>query len=64
MPGVGRVYAPRTPGISSLSEDHLRPAPDIGQDTHELLLEAGLSREAIDGLVKSGAVRQAKGDRT
>jgi crotonobetainyl-CoA:carnitine CoA-transferase CaiB-like acyl-CoA transferase len=47
-----------------LSEDHLRPAPDIGQDSHELLREAGFSPDAIDGLLMSGAVRQAKGDRT
>ena len=60
-PGVGVVYSPRTPGIASLSEDHLRPAPDIGQDSYEVLREAGLGREAIDDLVKSGVVRQAKG---
>jgi crotonobetainyl-CoA:carnitine CoA-transferase CaiB-like acyl-CoA transferase len=62
-PGLGRVYAPRTPGIANLSEDHLRPAPDIGQDSFDVLLEAGLSRDAIDGIIKSGAVRQVKGDR-
>ena len=60
-PGVGPVYTPRTPGIASLSEDHLRPSPDIGQDSYEVLLQAGFDRGAIDDLVKSGAVRQAKG---
>jgi hypothetical protein len=60
-PGVGLVYSPRTPGIASLSEDNLCPAPDIGQDSVEVLLEAGLDRGAIDDLVKAGAVRQAKG---
>ena len=40
-PGVGPVYAPRTPGILGLSEDQLRPAPDIGQDSRAVLLEAG-----------------------
>ena len=60
-PGVGLVYSPRTPGIASQSEDHLRPAPDIGQDSCEVLREAGLGRDAIDDLVKSGVVRQAKG---
>ena len=60
-PGVGLVYSPRTPGIATLSEDHLRPAPDIGQDSYEVLREAGLGRDAIDDLVKSGVVRQAKG---
>jgi hypothetical protein len=60
-PGVGPVYSPRTPGIASLSEDNLRPAPDIGQDSVAVLLEAGLGRAAIDDLIKAGAVRQAKG---
>jgi hypothetical protein len=40
----------------------LRPAPDIGQDSYEVLLEAGFERGAIDDLVKAGAVRQAKGE--
>jgi len=57
-PGVGPVYAARTPGIASLSEDHLRPAPGIGQDSVEVLIEAGLARDDIDSLVRSGAVRQ------
>jgi crotonobetainyl-CoA:carnitine CoA-transferase CaiB-like acyl-CoA transferase len=61
IPGVGRVYSPRTPGIASLSEDYLRPAPDIGQDSYEVLLEAGLGRDAIDDFVKAGVVRETKG---
>src|SRR3954470_7351232 len=60
-PGVGRVYSPRTPGIAGLSEDNLRPAPDIGQDSYAVLIEAGFDRSIIDDLVKTGAVRQAKG---
>ena len=60
-PGVGLVYSPRTPGIASLSEDRLRPSPDIGQDSVEVLLGAGFDRNAIDDLIKSGAVRQARG---
>ena len=59
-PGVGPVYTPRTPGIASLSEDALCPAPDIGQDSVAILTEAGLDRGAIDDLIKAGAVRQAK----
>jgi crotonobetainyl-CoA:carnitine CoA-transferase CaiB-like acyl-CoA transferase len=59
-PGVGPVYTPRTPGIASLSEDSLCPAPDIGQDSVAVLTEAGLERAAIDGLIRAGAVRQAK----
>jgi crotonobetainyl-CoA:carnitine CoA-transferase CaiB-like acyl-CoA transferase len=60
-PGVGAVYSPRTPGIASLSEDNLCPAPDIGQDSVEVLLEAGFERSAIDDLIKAGAVRRANG---
>jgi crotonobetainyl-CoA:carnitine CoA-transferase CaiB-like acyl-CoA transferase len=60
-PGVGPVYSPRTPGIASLSEDSLCPAPDVGQDSYAVLQEAGFERGAVDDLVKAGAVRQAKG---
>ncbi|KWV49883.1 hypothetical protein AS156_15275 [Bradyrhizobium macuxiense] len=59
-PGVGPVYTPRTPGIASLSEDRLCPAPDVGQDSRAVLTEAGFGPAEIDGLVESGAVRQAK----
>lgn len=59
-PGVGPVYTPRTPGFAGLSEDHLRPAPDVGQDSCEILMEAGLDRAVIEDLIQSGAVRQAK----
>jgi len=58
-PGVGPVYTPRTPGIASLSEDNLCPAPDIGQDSVAVLTEAGLDRNTIDDLIAAGAVRQA-----
>jgi crotonobetainyl-CoA:carnitine CoA-transferase CaiB-like acyl-CoA transferase len=60
-PGVGPIYTARTPGIASLSEDRLCPAPDVGQDSYAVLLEAGFECGAIDDLVKAGAVRQAKG---
>src|SRR5260370_26223707 len=60
-PGVGPVYSPRTPGIASLSEDRLCPAPDVGHDSYAVLMEAGFERGAINDLVKTGAVRQAKG---
>jgi len=56
-PGVGPVYAARTPGVAGLSEDLLRPAPDIGADSREILLEAGYSADTIDRLVQSGIVR-------
>src|SRR5215211_1740727 len=47
-PGVGAVYSPRTPGIASLSEDQLCPAPDVGQDSFAVLMEVGFDRAAID----------------
>ncbi|MGA7999505.1 MAG: CoA transferase [Bradyrhizobium sp.] len=56
-PGVGAVYAPRTPGIAGLSEDRLCPAPDIGADSRAVLLDAGFEPDAIDDLIKTGAVR-------
>jgi crotonobetainyl-CoA:carnitine CoA-transferase CaiB-like acyl-CoA transferase len=56
-PGIGPVYAPRTPGISGFSEDRLRPAPDIGADSREVLLENGFDHETIDDLIKNGVVR-------
>jgi hypothetical protein len=58
---MGPVYSPRTPGIASLSEDNLRPAPDVGQDSYAVLIEAGFDRGFVDDLIKTGAVRQAKG---
>ena len=65
-PGVGPVYTPRTPGIASLSEDNLRPSPDIGQDSFEVLLEAGLRarRDRRSGQGRCGAsVRARQGRR-
>jgi crotonobetainyl-CoA:carnitine CoA-transferase CaiB-like acyl-CoA transferase len=56
-PGIGLIYAPRTPGISGFSEDQLRPAPDIGADSREILREAGFDLETIDDLIKAGVVR-------
>jgi crotonobetainyl-CoA:carnitine CoA-transferase CaiB-like acyl-CoA transferase len=56
-PGVGVVYAPRTPGIAGLTEDQLCPAPDIGADSRAVLLDAGFEPGAIDDLIRTGAVR-------
>jgi crotonobetainyl-CoA:carnitine CoA-transferase CaiB-like acyl-CoA transferase len=58
-PGVGLVYAPRTPGIAGRSEDHLCPAPDIGADSRTVLLDAGFEPDAIDNLINAGVVRTA-----
>ena len=61
-PGVGPVYSPRTPGIASLSEDALCPAPVIGQDSIAILDEAGLDSATIEQLIEAGVVRQAGGE--
>jgi crotonobetainyl-CoA:carnitine CoA-transferase CaiB-like acyl-CoA transferase len=58
-PGVGLVYTPRTPGFLGLSEDQLRPAPDIGQDSREVLLDAGFDSDAIECLIATGVVRSS-----
>jgi crotonobetainyl-CoA:carnitine CoA-transferase CaiB-like acyl-CoA transferase len=55
-PGVGLVYAARTPGTEAC-EDRLRPAPDIGADSCDVLLEAGFQRETIEDLISAGIVR-------
>lgn len=59
-PGVGPVYSPRTPGIASLSEDRLCPAPDIGENSREILLETGINPEEIDGLIDAGVVLDSR----
>src|SRR3954454_13961253 len=56
-PGVGLVYAPRTPGLAGFSEDRLCPAPEIGADSRAVLLDAGFESDAIDALISKGAVR-------
>jgi crotonobetainyl-CoA:carnitine CoA-transferase CaiB-like acyl-CoA transferase len=58
-PGVGKVYAARTPGFMGFSEDNLCPAPDIGADSREVLLEAGFDSGAIETLISAGIVRTA-----
>jgi crotonobetainyl-CoA:carnitine CoA-transferase CaiB-like acyl-CoA transferase len=60
-PGVGPVYAPRTPGILGFSEDQLCPAPDIGADSRAILLDAGFEPGAIDDLIRTGVVRAPAG---
>jgi len=57
--GVGKVYAARTPGFLGLSEDSLGPAPDVGADSREVLLDAGFESETIESLISAGVVRAA-----
>jgi crotonobetainyl-CoA:carnitine CoA-transferase CaiB-like acyl-CoA transferase len=58
-PGVGPIYAPRTPGHAGLSEDQLCPAPAIGADSRAILRDAGFEPDAIEQLITAGAVRAA-----
>lgn len=39
-PGVGAVYAARTPGMADDRETALRPAPDVGQDSGVILSDS------------------------
>lgn len=39
-PGVGAVYAARTPGMSGNNEGFLCPSPDIGQDSRAILSDS------------------------
>ena len=55
--GIGKIFTARTPGIAGPSEDDLCPAPDIGADSREVLLDAGFASDAIDGLISAGIVR-------
>jgi crotonobetainyl-CoA:carnitine CoA-transferase CaiB-like acyl-CoA transferase len=55
-PGVGSVYAARTPGTLNETEDALLPAPAIGQHSSEVLRENGYDQDAVNDLIKSGAV--------
>ena len=55
-PGVGSVYAARTPGTLNETEDTLLPAPAVGQHSSEVLRENGYDQDAVNDLIKSGAV--------
>ncbi len=56
-PGVGAVYAARTPGLPGFGEDALSPAPDPGQHSRAVLRDNGYAEAEIDALCASGAVR-------
>jgi crotonobetainyl-CoA:carnitine CoA-transferase CaiB-like acyl-CoA transferase len=60
-PGVGPVYAARTPGTTGETEDMLPAAPDIGQHTRAVLLACGYDAAAVDDMIRSGAAFQAAG---
>lgn len=58
-PGVGTVYAARTPGAVGLAEDVQSPSPDLGQHSREVLRDNGYTDADIDALCKAGAVVDA-----
>lgn len=56
-PGVGTVYAARTPGTVGDLEDRLSPSPDIGQHSRDVLRDNGYPDTEINALCGAGAVR-------
>jgi crotonobetainyl-CoA:carnitine CoA-transferase CaiB-like acyl-CoA transferase len=59
-PSEGRLRSMATPSEWSESQpQYRRHAPRLGEHTREVLAEAGLSVQAIDALVGTGAAKQA-----
>jgi crotonobetainyl-CoA:carnitine CoA-transferase CaiB-like acyl-CoA transferase len=57
QPGAGRVRILGFPGWASAAPPRItRPAPLLGQHTHEVLGELGLSREEIDRPATAGVI--------
>ncbi|MDH4192019.1 MAG: CoA transferase [Betaproteobacteria bacterium] len=61
-PSEGRIKSMATPSEWSESRPaYRRHAPRLGEHTREVLAEAGLTGAEIDGLLASGAAREADG---
>ena len=59
-PSEGTLKSMATPSEWSESQpQYRRHAPRLGEHTREVLSEAGLSEQAIDALVRTGAAKQA-----
>lgn len=59
-PTVGRIRDMAVPSEwSATPPGPSRPAPRIGEHTHEVLCEAGYTQERIDELLRSGAAKAA-----
>ena len=58
-PTEGPLRIPRHPLAWQMDAEPDAPAPLLGEDTVEVLLEAGIDQKAIDDLLASGAAQQA-----
>jgi crotonobetainyl-CoA:carnitine CoA-transferase CaiB-like acyl-CoA transferase len=61
VPGVGPVYAARTPGTTGKTEDALSAAPEVGQHSRAVLHELGYEATSIGEMIGSGCVFQGAG---
>jgi crotonobetainyl-CoA:carnitine CoA-transferase CaiB-like acyl-CoA transferase len=60
-PGVGRVRQPRPAARFDKSPSGIqRPAPRLGENTREIMAEAGFRDGDIDGLIDGGIIRAAE----
>jgi len=60
-PGVGRVRQPRPAARFDKSPSGIqRPAPRLGENTREIMAEAGFHDGDIDGLIDGGIIRAAE----
>lgn len=55
-PHVGKFLGPKTPTSMFGEELALTPAPMLGEQTREILLELGYERDTVDALEQSGAI--------
>jgi len=60
QPGVGRLPLPRLPG----GRPFHGVSPGIGSDTRDIFADHGYQTDEIDGLIRSGAVGDAQGEKT
>jgi crotonobetainyl-CoA:carnitine CoA-transferase CaiB-like acyl-CoA transferase len=61
-PAAGRIRQPRPAARFTATPSRMRrPAPTLGQHSRDVLREAGLSEQAIEGLFSAGIVTQSAG---
>jgi crotonobetainyl-CoA:carnitine CoA-transferase CaiB-like acyl-CoA transferase len=60
-PGLGKVRQPRPAARFDKSPSSIqRPAPRLGENTREILAEAGFPEDHIDNLINGGIIRAAE----